>query len=332
MARLPLGGRIWSATILRICDATGGKQKRKKEKRMKKLFILFLLFFTTDSFATGIGVIDNTAPCTNSTLDKYTGTANAEIDWQPNTINVTWFDGDTQLDVPSNAQSCVYDGTLTVPPAPSARPGYTFNGWKVRGLPAGYTKLEYLQFNGAQWIDTGITPNQDSRVRITVMPTSDTADTRVGGAFGGTSYTDKTFGIYFGGDKKLYFCYNSDTLILDSNGQQVEKQVNAKYFFEINKNRFYVNEQQVGSGPSVTFTAHESFRIGMMHMSTFGYPFEGFFTGRIYDFAMWDNGHLVRSMIPAKNSSNVLGMFDTVSQTFFTNAGTGTFTAGPAIQ
>ena len=306
---------------------------------MKRLLILFLCLFTTDSFASGIGVIDNTAPCTNSTLDKYTGTANAEIDWQPNTINVTWFDGDTQLDVPSNAQSCVYDGTLTVPPAPAARPGYTFNGWKVRGLPAGYTKLEYLQFNGNQWIDTGITPNQDSRVRITVMPTSDVqCSGAIGGAYNGTNWDDRSFGVYFTCSvSRLFFNYNTDTVIRDSNGQDVIMQINNKYFFEIDKNKFYVNETLVDTAPAATFTSNEHFLIGFQNTSWQGaggiyIGGSRFLIGRIYDFAMWDNGHLVRSMIPAKNSSNVLGMYDTVTQTFFTNQGTGTFTAGPVAQ
>jgi len=296
---------------------------------MKKILILFLCLFSTVAFATGIGVAENTAPCTNSTLDKYTGTANAEIDWQPNTINVTWFDGDTQLDVPSNTQSCVYDGTLTVPPAPSARPGYTFNGWKVRGLPAGYTKLEYLQFNGAQWIDTGIIPNQDSRVRITVMPTSDVQCASViGGSYAGTSWEDKSFGIYFGCNNFMYFNFNSDVRTY-SGTERLALQLNFKYFFDLNKNNLYMNEKIIGTAPVATFMARESFRIGMLHLT---FEHDRFFIGRVYDFAMWDNGHLVRSMIPAKNSSNVLGMYDTVTQTFFTNAGTGTFGAGPVVQ
>ena len=41
------------------------------------------------------------------------------------------------------------------------------------------------------------------------------------------------------------------------------------------------------------------------------------------------NGTMLRDMIPCyRKSDNVIGMFDLVSQTFFTNAGTGVFTVG----
>jgi hypothetical protein len=45
-----------------------------------------------------------------------------------------------------------------------------------------------------------------------------------------------------------------------------------------------------------------------------------------------ESGILIRDFIPAKrNSDNVLGMYDTVSGQFFTNAGTGEFVAGPEV-
>jgi hypothetical protein len=54
---------------------------------------------------------------------------------------------------------------------------------------------------------------------------------------------------------------------------------------------------------------------------------------RLYYTKMWKNGTLVRYLIPAKrNSDNVVGMYDTVSKTFFTNAGSGAFIAGPVVQ
>ena len=93
---------------------------------MKKLFVLFLCLFATDSHSSGIGNVSS-APCDNATLDKYTGTANVEINWEPNTIGLKWFNGEEQV---SGQNSCVYDGTITVPPQPT-KPGYTFNGWKI---------------------------------------------------------------------------------------------------------------------------------------------------------------------------------------------------------
>ena len=97
---------------------------------MKKLFVLLLLLFTTDSFASGISGSASTAPCDNDTLSKYTGTANVEINWEPNVINLKWYDGDTEINVANTSQTCTYDGMITVPPQPT-KPGYTFNGWKI---------------------------------------------------------------------------------------------------------------------------------------------------------------------------------------------------------
>ena len=98
---------------------------------MKKVSLLFLCAFISPAFATGIGTGTTNAPCDNATLSKYNGTADIEINWEPNTIGLTWYDGDTQLNVPVASQTCTYDGMITVPPAPQQKPGYTFNGWKI---------------------------------------------------------------------------------------------------------------------------------------------------------------------------------------------------------
>ena len=44
------------------------------------------------------------------------------------------------------------------------------------------------------------------------------------------------------------------------------------------------------------------------------------------------SGDLVRDYIPAKNrSTNEIGLYDKISKTWFYNAGTGSFVAGPEI-
>lgn len=50
---------------------------------------------------------------------------------------------------------------------------------------------------------------------------------------------------------------------------------------------------------------------------------------KLYYCKIWDNGSLVRNFVPCKNTSGILGLYDIVNNVFYTNAGTGTFTAGP---
>jgi len=99
---------------------------------MKKILILLLCLFTTDSFASGIPSSANNAPCTNNTLETYSGNSNLAADWQPNEIQLRWYNNNTLMDVQSSANTCTYDDTLTVPTTAPTRTGYTFAGWTVR--------------------------------------------------------------------------------------------------------------------------------------------------------------------------------------------------------
>ena len=99
---------------------------------MKRFLIIFLCLFTTDSFGSGIASNTNSAPCTNNTLETYSGNSNLSADWQPNEIQLRWYNNNTLMDVQSSANTCVYDGTLTIPQTAPTRTGYTFAGWQVR--------------------------------------------------------------------------------------------------------------------------------------------------------------------------------------------------------
>ena len=100
---------------------------------MKKAFALFLSFFTLPAMASGIDATSASAPCTNNTLETYSGNTNLQADWQPNTIDIRWYNMNTQV-TPTNAiaNTCVYDGTLSIPSNAPSRIGYTFAGWEVR--------------------------------------------------------------------------------------------------------------------------------------------------------------------------------------------------------
>ena len=52
---------------------------------------------------------------------------------------------------------------------------------------------------------------------------------------------------------------------------------------------------------------------------------------RIYSVKVTKDGVVKAEFVPARNSSDVVGMYDLVRGQFFTNAGTGTFVAGPEM-
>ena len=99
---------------------------------MKKSFVLFLSIFTLPTFASGINSTASSAPCTNNTLETYSGNSNLSADWQPNEIQLRWYNGNTLMNVQNTANTCVYDSTLTIPSTAPTRTGYTFAGWTVR--------------------------------------------------------------------------------------------------------------------------------------------------------------------------------------------------------
>lgn len=139
---------------------------------MKKVLLLILSLFISPAFASGINANSASAPCTNNTLETYSGNSNLAADWQPNTIQLRWYNENEKLMVQQSAQTCTYDGTLTVPQTPPTRTGYTFAGWEVKHtIPAEYTELEYVTNTANTYLDTGIIPNVDNtEMEIKVKP------------------------------------------------------------------------------------------------------------------------------------------------------------------
>ena len=285
---------------------------------MQKFCALFLSVFALPAFATGIS--GTSAPCDNDTLSKYNGTANIEIDWEPNVIGLTWYDGDTQVEGPT---SCVYDSTITVPPQPT-KLGYTFNGWKVMDLPSGYTRLEYIESNGVQQINTGVTSDNgigikaEVQIQLTDAPPAERAIVGLKDYCGG-------YEVFFSSNGKYISAWNANSKYASV---KVDYTTGVIYRItsEMTSNRITLNVNGVENTYSGTVNGRSTDETTLFNLcNQFG------IYARLYSAKIWKDGTLVRNFIPAKNSSNVIGLYDMVSKAFFTNAGSGSFTAGPAI-
>ena len=291
----------------------------KSLKQIGTICFAFLFsIFSTNLFATDPNIPANatSASCDNSTLNTYSGTSNLQANWEANQIGLYWYCDDEQITtVQDAATTCNYDGTLSVPSTPPTKTGYTFNGWKVRGLPEGYTRLQYLESTGTQLINTGVGYNASKTITLMLTIQSDYYS------------TSNHLALGFGGSTGQWFGVNSGKWTIGSGGVSTVVASNKTSNIEIKwtggKEYLKIGANSIGSR-STTSNSNT--------LQLFGRAGSGVFSGKIYFAQIFVDGVLVKDLIPAKNSSNVLGMYDTVSKTFFTNVGSGTFTAGPAVQ
>lgn len=185
-------------------------------------------------------------------------------------------------------------------------------------LPSGYTELEYIQSSGTQYIDTGFKPNQDTKISITVdFPLSGTA-----WLYGGrTSAGSNSLGFLCEGGNHYRFDYASSI-------NELVTKPTGKFTIDSDKNKCYINGELVFTATYTTFASP-------VNMYIFNNNNNGSLSGgssaKLYNCRIYDNGVLIRSFIPCKNASGTVGLYDSVDNQFYQNAGSGTFIAGPEV-
>ena len=187
-------------------------------------------------------------------------------------------------------------------------------------LPDGYTELEYLQSSGTQHIDTGFKPNQNTRVVCkTVCQVSSTANW----VFGARTSSSSNQYTFLGASAGTYASGFATAAVNFPSSLNTTKPI----VVDKNKAVTTINGGNAVTNTSATFTAPVN--LALFAVNTNGTISYG--KVKIYYVQIYDNGTLIRNMAPARNSSGTLGMYDTVNDTFYTNAGTGVFTAGAEI-
>ena len=188
-------------------------------------------------------------------------------------------------------------------------------------LPSGYTELEYIQSSGTQYIDTGFKPNQDSRVVTKFdMIQTDTAWRKLWGSGSGSYNLD--FALWNDGTTKLQSYYGTKT---NSTVPITSMSLNV----DANKNIWKYSGETITFDKN-NFTCAYSMYIFNVNKDDNSQYFPGMM--KLYLFKIYDNDVLVRDFIPCKNPSGVIGLYDTVNNQFYQNAGSGTFIAGPEVE
>lgn len=201
-------------------------------------------------------------------------------------------------------------------------------------LPSEYTQLEYIKCEGAQYINTGFIPTGNTRLILDFqLDRKDGQALFCGGRTAASGSDPVSYTAFFGN--------SAGTIRRDYYGasKTTTKSWNAgdRIVFDANKNittingdstllsNFTLNTSSTSIMPIVLFTTcYQASSDSSITLSNSNWAYYKVFSCKIYD-----NNTLARNFLPAKNSSGTIGLYDTVTSKFYTNAGTGTFTTGP---
>jgi len=192
-----------------------------------------------------------------------------------------------------------------------------------------YTELEYIQGTGTQYLTTNITVSNSTIVELdagfTSVPLTEAY------LFGGK--TDSTQGSgngrcavgteYISGSPPPYrwyigmgrpYAYNAVT-------------DGTEHIFKIDfvENKYYIDGVQGGTGD----LTGESYPFYLFAINTSTGAL-GIAEAKVYSLKIQQNGETVLDLIPVQRiSDDEVCMYDKVTETYFTNVGTGSFIAGP---
>lgn len=198
-------------------------------------------------------------------------------------------------------------------------------GTFVVGPDLDYTKLEYIESTGTQYVDTGFIPNQDTRVVMDCQAYS----VYNGGSFPfgvRASTSSKAFAVALV-ESQVFYNYASNYQFADYPTTLERIMVDA------NKNvaTFVGSTTVTISLASGTFVCNSTLTLATFNNA--GTPDVGdpAWVGAIWSCQIYDNGVLIRDYVPALRENGQIGLIDLVSGLFYANEGSGVFIAGPEI-
>ena len=194
----------------------------------------------------------------------------------------------------------------------------TFVTIAEKGLPEGYLELESIQSSGTQYIDTGFKPNQDTRVVMDAQMLRVPSDSVF--FFGSRhSFSSNSRGVFFNITVKKI---GGDYATGDTRYHFSEINPTDRLWIYYNKNVLTINGYSHEWG-SKTFQSNYS--LPLFALNTAG-SITNYAPMKLWSCKIYDGETLVRNFVPCKNEQDVIGLYDFVTETFFPNKGTGSFT------
>ena len=171
-------------------------------------------------------------------------------------------------------------------------------------LPSGYTQLEYIEASGGQCIDTGFTVNKNDNYRM-VLDANLVNNENFAGCNGYMQFQGSIG--------------NGVRSIIDISYKNITETILVDGVLRLTQDWSSYGGANIKLG---------IFRLGDVNNSWYNGTGQ---SGKLYTCQIYKSGGLVRDLIPCKNASGAVGVYDVVSKQFLGNAGSGAFASGPAV-
>ena len=180
-------------------------------------------------------------------------------------------------------------------------------------LPSEYEGIEYLESTGYQYIDLDVIGRSITNFDLK-LATTDENPSVIRRILGGYTSSNR-FELAIHNERGMFFNYYNSSIYSD-----FVPTLNEPIIVKKKANKISYNDTE-SSLSTATFSSEKSSYLFASNRSA-----TSKFIGRIYYCKVWQNGDLVRNMVPCiRKSDNVAGMYDFVSKELFVNKGSSDF-------
>lgn len=191
-----------------------------------------------------------------------------------------------------------------------------------------YKQLDYIESTGTQYIETNYTPNNNTKVQITVSDVKVISSVPNAVLFSASNTWDyNIFALTYQNQHGVNgYRYMLPGDVVFGTGTYSNKNI-----IEVFRGSVWFNNSSVRTDTATKTFGHVATLhfCGENRYNDSGYQHNNYKT---HSFKIWENDILRFDFIPVKRKSDdVVCMYDLVSGQFYTNSGTGTFIAGPEV-
>jgi len=185
-------------------------------------------------------------------------------------------------------------------------------------LPSAYQEVEYIQSSWTQWIDTWVTPTQNTKSQIKFMNLEATWDV--------------IYWIYTGNDSSDYRLFNANsTMYFDFSSSRINwSTIAINTVYELELWNYYVKNVWESSN-IISWTSISSY-TWWRTITLNNYYNSRYSKNRWYYVKIWNWATQVRDFVPCyRKSDSVIWLYDLVNNQFYTNSWSWTFTKWPDV-